>query len=174
MKFNNPYLRLPGLLLVALVSVAVSGCVSGPIEPAEPTSTLSVAQARARLVADEGPLISADDQVLWGGVVLKTENLVDATQVEILGYPLNRRQRPLTGQEPQGRFIARFNGFVEPLDLPIGRSLTVLGTLGEPVTGKVGEASYRYPEVLVIQSHLWPPQDLRPRTRFSFGLGVGL
>ena len=174
MKLYNWYLLLPKLFLVALISVAVSGCASGPIEPAQPPSNLSVAKARAALVEDGDTSISVEGQVLWGGVILKTENLADATQVEILGYPLNRRQRPLTGNEPQGRFVARYKGFVEPLDLPVGRSLTVLGTLGEPVAGKVGEASYIYPEVIVTQAHLWRPQELRQRPRFSFGLGVGL
>ena len=157
-----------------LVSVVASGCASPPIKLTQPPSSLSVAQVRATLTENETPQISVDDQVLWGGVILKAENLTDATQVEILGYPLDRHQRPLPSKNAQGRFIARYGGFVEPLDFPIGRSVTVLGSLVEPLSGKVGEANYVYPVVSVDQSHLWRAQDLPRRPRFSFGVGISL
>lgn len=174
MKLINPCSRLHRFFHVALLSVAVTGCVSAPIEPAQPPSEISVAQARATLVEGESPLTSIDEQILWGGVILRTENLADATQVEILGYPLDSRQRPLSSKEPQGRFIARYDGFVEPLELPIGRSLTVLGMLGKPVSGKVGETIYLYPQIRVAQAHLWRLQDLPQPLRFSFGVGINL
>ena len=174
MKRLNLYSRLARLLYVLAVSTIASGCALSSIEPTQTPSPLSVAQVRAALTDNETPNISADEQVLWGGVILKAENLPDATQIEVLGYPLDRRQRPLSARNAQGRFIARIGGFVEPLDLPVGRSITVLGSLAEPLSGKVGEANYLYPLVVVDQSHLWRPQDLPQTPRFSFGVGINL
>ena len=175
MKLPGLYFRLPVLqsLLIA-VAVLASGCAAPPIKPVQPPSTLSVAQARSALVENDGTEIPPGSRVLWGGVILKAENLTDATMVEILGYPVDRRQRPLPGEEPQGRFIAEFDGFVEPLEFPNGRYVTVFGPLADPVTGLVGEASYQYPVVSVEQSHLWRPQDLPRPPRISFGVGISV
>ena len=174
MKRLISHLRLSRFLSLLVMSIVASGCASSSIEPDQPPSPLSVAQVRATLAENGSPQIPVDDQVLWGGVILKSENLTDATQVEILGYPLDRRQRPLSAKNAQGRFIALFDGFVEPLDLPVGRSVTVLGSLAETVSGKVGEADYLYPVVSVDQSHLWNPQDLPRAPRISFGVGIKL
>ena len=172
MKWFSSYsgpTRLHYLLLMACVA---SGCASPPIKPTQPPSLLSVAQIRAALTENETPQITVENKVLWGGVILKAENLADTTQVEILGYPLDRRQRPLSSKTAEGRFIAQYDGFIEPLDFPIGDSLTVLGSLVEPITGKVGEANYIYPVVSADQSHLWQLQDLPRPPRVSFGLGL--
>ena len=176
MKSPASYPRLSSLQYVFLIAAfSASGCAAPPIKPAQPPSKLSVAQVRSELVEEQSPDIADGSQVLWGGVILKAENLTETTQVEVLGFPLDRRQRPLPYKDAQGRFIAEFNGFVEPLELPKGRYITVLGPLTEPVSGTVGEASYQYPVVSITQSHLWLPEELpqRPRITFGFGLSVG-
>jgi len=160
---------------IALVLVAaLSGCAAGPIKPAQPPSALSVTQVR-EIIAEQGTVtVSSGEQVLWGGTVLSVANLADNTQIEIMAHPLDRRQRPMIGKAAQGRFVASYEGFAEPLDFPAGRVVTVLGSLSEPVKGAVGEATYVYPSIKVIDSHLWSEQDRATRSGVSFGIGINL
>jgi len=162
-------------LSVALILFAVlSGCAAGPVKLTQPPSELSVTQVRA-LIAEQGAVTeSLGDPVLWGGTVLSVANLADNTQIEIMAHPLDRRQRPMIGRTAQGRFVASYEGFAEPLDFPAGRVVTVLGSLGEPVKGSVGEATYVYPSIQVIDSHLWNEQDRAPRSGVTFGIGINL
>ena len=160
------YLTLSGVL---------AGCATSPIELEQPTSSVSVTQARASLEdGDTSTLTSPEANVLWGGTVLSVSNLTDSTQVEIMGFPLDRQQRPTTGHTPQGRFVASYEGFVEPLDFPIGRVVTLLGSISDPIRGTIGEVEYVYPAINVIDSHLWTEQELAPKPRVSFGIGINL
>ena len=164
-------IRLPICLLLYGMLAA---CASGPIKLEQPASSISVAQVRATIEADDAVPVSSQAQVLWGGTVLNVSNLADSTQVEILAYPLDRRQRPMTGRTAQGRFVASYEGFVEPLNFPLGRVVTLFGTLTDPVSGVVGEVDYLYPSINVSESHLWTAQELAPKSRVSFGIGIRL
>ncbi len=168
---NSTLTRLPACLLLCGMLAA---CASGPIKLEQPASSISVAQVRATIEADDAAPTPPQTQVLWGGTVLSVANLADSTQVEILAYPLDRRQRPMTGRTAQGRFVASYEGFVEPLDFPPGRIVTLFGTLTDPVRGVIGEVDYVYPSINVNESHLWSAQELAPRSRVSFGIGIRL
>lgn len=163
--------RLP---LCLLFCGLLAACATGPIKLEQPASSISVAQVRATIEDNDASQVSQQTQVLWGGTVLNVSNLADSTQVEILAYPLDRRQRPMTGRTAQGRFVASYEGFVEPLSFPPGRIVTLLGTLTDPVRGVVGDVDYVYPSINVSESHLWSEQELAPRSRVSFGIGIRL
>jgi len=117
---------------------------------------------------------SAAGTVIWGGVILSSANLDDATQFEVLAYPLDRRQRPMTGREAQGRFLVLTPGYVETVDYAVGRQLTVLGSLQGVTEGTVGEARYDFPTLDASKLHLWHGDGSREEPRFTFGIGVNL
>lgn len=169
-KFDS-LLRISSGFLSAILLVA---CASGPIETDEAMSNLSVEQVRGELTEKESLDALGSESVLWGGVILNTQNLTDITQIEIMAYPLDRRQRPMLGREPEGRFLANYDGFLEPVDYAEGRSVSVLGQITGITGGTVGEAEYQYPTISTSQIHLWSADELANKPRVSFGIGVNI
>ncbi len=100
-------------------------------------------------------------QALWGGVIAKTVNFTDRTQIEIIYFPLNSRGEPQTHKESLGRFRAYVGDFVDPFVYRPGRTVTILGTLGVREKGYVGHYSYDYTVLHSIELHLWNnPKEL--------------
>jgi len=155
------------LILISLSLGLLSACASGPINTEETFSSVSFEEA---LAAEE----SASGAVLWGGVILSTTNLEDSTMVEVLAYPLDRRQRPIKTRETKGRFLIINDGFLEPTDFSDGRSITVLGALDGVTTGNIAAAEYEYPTVNAEELYLWRPGDNYYAPRFSIGIGFEL
>lgn len=158
-------------LLPLLIAVALAaGCAgTGPRFDTEGVSR----DLEPRQAARDGV---TDRRVLWGGTILATAPQEDITQVEILAYPLDSGEQPLTDRDSRGRFLAIADGFLEPADYAEGRQVTVLGTLEETRTASVGEAEYHYPVVHTETIHLWPRQSnsRRSEPRIHFGIGVGI
>ncbi|MEX0607100.1 MAG: Slp family lipoprotein [Halofilum sp. (in: g-proteobacteria)] len=152
--------------LGAVLLLLAAGCASGPLK------TEGVARD-----LDPGEGASPEHvgaTVLWGGVVVNSENLADRTRLEIVGYPLDEHsQRPLTEAEPQGRFLAYRDGYLETAEYGRGRRVTVRGEVTGSEEGRIGEARYTYPAVAVEQLELWQePRERSSRPRFHFGIGV--
>ncbi|BBD79884.1 Slp family lipoprotein [Aerosticca soli] len=158
------------LALIALSALALAACAPAPIyQPAPGTLTAlpyQVAQTPERY---------AGGAVIWGGRVVKVDNLADHSEIEILAYPLDKSQRPKRNDSGAGRFIAVMRGYVEPLDYPPGALITVNGRLAGSRAGKVGEASYVFPLVEVAQSHVWTERELgQGGSNVHVGVGVGV
>lgn len=154
--------------VLAVVACALAACASPPIE----TDVVADERSPASVAAEPD---AASGEVLWGGVIVDTRNNDADTELEILAYPLDRRQRPMTGRPPEGRFIAVADGYLESVDYAPGRLVTVLGSLEGVVEGQIGEARRVYPNVRSRSLHLWrpgAPDDAGPR--FSLGIGFEL
>jgi outer membrane lipoprotein len=102
--------------------------------------------------------------VRWGGEILEVQNRSEHTDVLVLGRALKKSGEPREEGEVEGRFIARFSGFLDPGQLPKGRLLTVSGPVIGVEERKVGEYPYRYPVVQVVAWHLWP----KPQPRYYY------
>ena len=147
-------------------SILLGGCAGSPDYASYGTeATLTPQRVSAR------PELGVGKQVLWGGVIMKTVNLKDKTQIEVLAYPLNSRERPNIDQPPSGRFIFENQGFLEPANYASQRQITVLGTVTGTLPGQVGESDYNYPLVTPGQHTLWP--DYRGHTGSNIRFGVG-
>lgn len=161
---------LAGLLLALAV---LGGCASrqGCIEPVG-ASGLTPENVGA-LGQGEGAVVT------WGGVIAATRNLPRETEIETIGYRLDRCGKPTTSGQPIGRFIAGQTGFLEPSDYRSGRRITVTGRIGGVRDGQVGEASYRFPVLEDAVVRLWPDEagDDRsgwtPRLTPYLGIGFG-
>jgi outer membrane lipoprotein len=117
-----------------------------------------------------------DRRVQWGGTIVGTTNLRDATQIEVLGYPLEESGRPDTARGALRRFLVLYNGYLESVDYAPGRLLTAVGSITKAREGKVGGSDYLYPVVAAEQIYLWPSEryyDYRQPV-FHFGIGVGI
>lgn len=154
-------------LRLTLVTLLLSACAS---TPKFDTGGIDLTVTPQRAVAQAEALQGAP--LLWGGVIINSSNLQDATQLEILAYPLQSDQRPDTNQTPLGRFIAQQDGYLETSDYAQGRLITVKGTLLPSRAGHIGESEYTYPVLHATQLHLWPKRGSAPETRVHFGIGV--
>lgn len=164
----HPVFRSAALALV----LALAGCAATP-----------VVQPRATPIAAMPYEVAAEPErymggtVVWGGMILKTENLEDHTEISILGYPLDDGQRPLIRAPTQGRFIVVLPGYVESYDYPQGRYLTLEGGLAGTRVGQVEQHEYVFPLVHAGRVHVWPNGfqfDSGPRWHFGVGVGVRL
>ena len=153
--------------VIAFLAVLLSACA---VTPPFSEETL---RAVDRTLTPEQVVQSAvrDVRVLWGGVIIKVDNLPDHTDITALSLPLDKTQRPDLDKPPRNRFIVRYSGYLETMVYAPGREITVLGSLQEAEEGKVGDASYRFPVVKADQIHLWP---LREDSNVHFGVGIGV
>ena len=156
-------------LLSLTLLLSLCACSSNPVIPVADRSMTPLEVAQNDTVTDSG-----DRQ--WGGVVIATKNLNEATELEVLAYPLDRKGRPDTGAGSSGRFIARQAGYLEAADFRVGRLVTATGRVSEIRTGQVGEADYRFPVLICDDLALWPEESEsrgKPRIHFGFGASSG-
>lgn len=156
-------------MMLALASaLLLGGCATTlAFDPANVATKLAPWQAA------EGPARS--EMVIWGGAVIEVRNFEKETEIEVLAYPLDSRQRPLPTAPSQGRFIVVVEGFAEPADFPVDALLTLKGHLFGTREGRIQQSVYRFPIVKEANMHVWTRSELEPRHRsnWSFGLGVG-
>lgn len=152
---------------IAACSLILASCVTAPLN----TDTVNATLTPAEVVANSD---AANGTVIWGGVIVSSANLVDRTQFEILAYPLDRYQRPITTKKTLGRFLLQSPEYIETQDYAAGRELTAIGSLQGVTKGVVGEATYLYPTVTLNDVHLWNPDNAQEKPRFIFGIGLNL
>lgn len=152
------------------LALLLSACASGPqISTEGVNETITPRQAATEIESLRG------EEALWGGMIVNSTNLEDSTRLEVLAYPLDGSQRPKTYAEPNGRFLAIEQGYLETVDYGAGRLVTVKGTLVGTREGEIGQAEYTYPIVEVDRLYLWPeqqPVDRGPGINFGIGIGV--
>ena len=150
---RRPWRRAWATTVLAMALLAgCAGVVPEDIRSPTP-APLSVSEARA------APERHVGTPVRWGGEILGVENAAETTDIEILARPLDATGEPRIDAAPQGRFIARFEGFLDPAEYPRDRLLTVSGVVKGAETRDVGEYPYRYPVVRAAGKHLWPAPE---------------
>jgi outer membrane lipoprotein len=147
-------------LVVILTLLGCAAQVPPEIRTPEP-APVSVSAARA------APHRYAGTAVRWGGSIISVRNDATTTAIELLARHLDATGEPRMQERPAtagelGRFIARFDGFLDPAAYPAGRLLTVTGTVDGVETRKVGEYAYRYPVLRATGRHLWPEPAAQP------------
>jgi outer membrane lipoprotein len=152
------------------LSLLLTACASTPpLDMAGSDLTLTPGQAIANIDAARG------QRVAWGGTIVSTRNLKETTEIEILGYPLNKSGRPEVGNAAQQRFVLVQPGYLESTDYRVGRLVSAVGTVTGMRDGRVGEAPYKYAVLRVDQLHLWPIDEAgqtNPNVRFGIGVGI--
>jgi outer membrane lipoprotein len=107
--------------------------------------------------------------VMFGGMIVKTTNLREGTQIEVLQIPLDSDGRPLPTDETGGRFLVLVDRFLDAAVYERGRSVTVIATTAGAKVLPLEEIEYRYPVLNAKAIHLWAPYA---GPRFSIGIGV--
>ncbi len=96
--------------------------------------------------------------VMWGGVILSTLPREKGTVIEVLERPYDSQKRPKDVDTTRGRFLARYNGFLDPAVFCQGRDITVAGRIAGSESSQIGEYTYTYPVVDMQEYRLWPIQ----------------
>jgi outer membrane lipoprotein len=152
--------------MIVVIAALLGACATAPKFDMAGVNTATTPSDAARVDSTRGT------KVLWGGTIVHSKNLEQGTQLEVLAYPLDSRQRPITSREPLGRFIVEHPSYLETVDYAAGRLLTLIGTVTGTKQGKIDEASYTYPAVASEQLHLWSKSGEDSGPRLHFGVGV--
>jgi len=153
---------------LALLSLLMVGCATqSPLN----TDAVSVTLTPEEVTSDPA---TAKGTVIWGGVIVSSVNLVDRTQFEVLAYPLDSYQRPVTYKKSLGRFLLQSPDYIETQNYAPGRELTAIGTLQGITKGEIDEAKYDYPTVTLSDVHLWHKDNSHEKPRFIFGIGLNI
>ena len=153
---------MKNIVYIIIVLILV-GCASrAPLAISKiPAGNVSVAEVRkdtARFIGTE---------VRWGGVISKVDNKETKTWIEVVGRELRKNAQPKLNGKSSGRFIASFQGFVDPTVYKVGYLLTVLGSVEGQITRQIGEYAYSFPMVAVAASNLWQMQPEAVRYEYS-------
>jgi outer membrane lipoprotein len=109
--------------------------------------------------------------VIWGGVIVETENRTEGTTLTIMETPLGFEGIPEDLELSRGRFLARTQAFLDPAIYAPGRKVTLAGTIMGKEVRPVGEVPYTYPVVSIVEIHLWKeaPRVLAPPYPWYWG-----
>lgn len=154
---------------VVLFALGLSACAMVPEPLQVPENTPLVGYSKAVVAGDE----VVGQNARWGGIITSVENKPDQTLIEVVYFPLNHYGKPNTGEETPGRFKAVINKFVDPIMFEAGRTVTFLGTVGQPLAGMVGEQPYMFPALNVTNYHLWRRQQVYDTSTIFFDYYTG-
>jgi outer membrane lipoprotein len=112
------------------------------------------------------PEVQADPEryvgtvVIWGGIIIETENRTDGTYIKVLQTPLKQGEVPRDAEASQGRFLVKHPDYLDPEIYRKGRKLSVAGEISGKETLPIGEITYTYPLLLAKEVYLW--QEIAP------------
>ena len=141
-----------------LALFTLGGCASKPPSSISLAVVDDVALPQVQLDAER----YTGSTVRWGGIVTEVENKTDRTWVLLVARALKDNEKPVVDGASDGRFIASFSGFIDPLVYKPGRPLTVVGSIEGSTVRAIGEYDYSFPIVTVRDSHLWAEPSKTP------------
>lgn len=142
--------------LFSIIGVLVlAGCANVP-ESIQVDDNVALSNYQQVSADPEG---NVNNIVRWGGVIAKVENLPEATLVEVVHYPLRSYGRPVVSSESIGRFRVYVDGFLDPMVIEQGRSITFTGNIVGSEEGVIGEHEYVFPTLQSQGYHLWKNID---------------
>lgn len=143
-------MRVKVTLFLTAFSFLLTGCITSP--QGLEKDRFSITDYRAISPHD---LNCHCKTVRLGGKIIQSEILSNKTKIEVLSLPLaNYSGKPILESQSQGRFIAYFDGFVDPENLK-DRYITLGGVLSGKEEGKIEQANYSYPVVQIENYRLW-------------------
>lgn len=152
-----------GFLTLGLILLVASGCAPRPI--AKVYRQQAAAEQITFAMALHNPDAYVGRLVVWGGIIIETNNTSSGTDIIVLQTPLGRGERPEGAEYSQGRFIAHSTNLLDPEIYQKGREITLAGVISGKETLPLGGTTYTYPMVDVKQLHLW---QKRPQYRYVY------
>lgn len=162
-----------GRLALGLCCMLLGACASPvPVairDPARPDIPIAAVQ--------QAPDAFLGREVRWGGRILAVDNGPKTTRVTVLAGRLAADGHPDLSADSPGRFIAEYQGFVDPTRFPVDRLLSIVGPIVAVEPQPIGAYRYPYPVVAALTSYLWPrPEPIAlgyPYGQSPWGYGFG-
>ena len=143
--------RVAALIVAALFT----GCAPADLREVSKETTPGITVTQ--VASDPAPFIGK--KVLWGGIIVSSENLAKETKLDIVEVPLTTIKKPGNPDLSRGRFIVEHEGFLDTSIYAKGREITVAGKIVGTRKGKIGEMDYTFPVLKGIKLHLWQPRE---------------
>jgi len=143
------------ILFLIFTAIIIAGCSVVPksiLKEVNRDITLDQVQSN--------PAQYTGQKVLWGGIILNSENLENLTQIEVLETELAYDERPEDGSS-RGRFLIQSPGYLDTNIYTKNKRITVAGTVKGVETGKIGKMDYRYPVIEPIDMRTFEPMTER-------------
>lgn len=138
--------------------ILLGGCASNiPLEIRQDITdkNISIKTAESNFDYNKG------QAVRWGGTIAKVENNANDTWVEVVGRKLGSYGHPVDSDQTQGRFIARFDGFLDPAIYKEDREITIYGVIESLIVREIDDHPYTYPLVKAQSHYLWSEYQRR-------------
>lgn len=165
------YFRLPLLIVI----LTCTGCVSAISDRLR--SELDPSISFPQLLKSPDAYIGK--KVMLGGVIVRTNNYEEGSEIEVIQKELDHTDYPEYGDYSGGRFIFIYKGFLEPEIYAEERKVTGAGRIVGVREGRVGEKVYQFPLIEVEELKLWENADnyyypyYYPYYFGSYGYGYG-
>lgn len=148
--------RERGIRFAALIVAALlTGCAPAALREVSKETTPDI--TLVQVASDPAPFIGK--KVLWGGIIVSSENMAKGTEIHIVEVPLASIMRPGNPDLSRGRFIVEHAGFLDSTIYAKGREITLAGEIMGTREGKIGEMDYTFPVLKGIKLHLWQPRE---------------
>lgn len=144
----RPHFALPVAILSLLLA---SGCSHVISQAARDSVTPGLTLAAVK--ADPTPYLG--QRLLLGGVILGNQPGSEVSTLEIYTWHLDRSGEPVAVNEEAGRFLATSDRFLDPALYQSGRMVTLTASVSGRETRPLGELSYDYPLLRIIELYLW-------------------
>ncbi len=155
---------------VVSLMLLITACASVMSE----TTMNSVDQSVSFAALQQKPDAYKGKVVLLGGQIIATTVKDNETWIEMLEKKLDSGQKPENTDQSGGRFLIKFQGFLDPAIYSPGRYLTVAGQVEGKVIRPINETKYTFPLLVAKEHYLWKPEDTASRPRFGIGVGGGV
>ncbi len=96
--------------------------------------------------------------VLWGGVIIQSQVQQNTTLITVRQTDLDYEKRPTHLDRSTGRFLIRYQGFLDPAIYREGREITVIGQVAGREVLSIDRTQYAFPVVQAKEIHLWERQ----------------
>ena len=156
--------------LVVMVLLLSSGCA-----PVLSQNLIDQGEGDVDLVElRQSPARFQGKTLILGGTIIAVTNTSDGRgELEILQRPLGHRLEPQLDDQTQGRFLVQREGRFEDLEFVKGRRISLAGRVIGSTTRQVDQSNYVYPQLELIEYHLWPQGRGYSRDNFSYSFGLG-
>ena len=143
-----------------LLPAAVPGCASVISRDILASVDRSVTPG----LVQSNPEAYKDARVVWGGIILKVENLKETTIIEVFATELSiddRPQRTVSGGAvgtlggTGARFLVEAPGYLDPVIYKPDTSITVAGTVKGIKKKTIGEMEYPYPVLAPLELRIF-------------------
>lgn len=158
------------MLIIAAALLMASGC--GPVISENVLKTVE-RDIEFKSVVDD-PASFEGRSVVFGGTIIKVENLEGATVMEVVQEGMNSQLKPVDKGASEGRFLVKFKRFMDPAIFSAGKRITIAGVVIGTETRPLGKANYRYPVIEPKEHYLWEPSDYDRDGWPRIGIGIGL